>query len=145
MLLLYIYKFNKLYIYIYIYIINFIYNICIYNKLYFQDVRGFRCFVFRWATHKHLLNTRSKIIPQCPHKNKYRLKISASSMTFKKDTFALQRPCNVSRRSSYQAEDCKVIYLKLWVLKRSFIFYHCSIKWLKQYGAIYTIDCRKNQ
>ena len=30
---------------------------------------------------KHLLNKRSKIITQCRHKNKYRLKILASNMT----------------------------------------------------------------
>ena len=51
---------------------------------------------------KSLFNKRSEIISQCHHKNKYRLKTLASSMTTGgitwKDAFTL-----------YQAEDCKLI------------------------------------
>ena len=81
---------------------------------------------------KNLVNKRSEIISQCCHKNKYRLKTLASIMTSgvvnKIDAFTLWRLCNVSWKSSYQAEDCKVIYMKLWVLETWLYFYHYSIK-----------------
>ena len=45
-------------------------NLCVTEKLQILD-----------DPDKHLLNKRSKIISQCRHKNKYRLKILASNMT----------------------------------------------------------------
>ena len=64
-------------------------NVCLTEKLEILD-----------DPDKNLLNKTSEIISQCRHKNKYRLKTLASSMTScyitQKDPFTLQRLCNVS-------------------------------------------------